>query len=350
MQRGFFDEEFRYEKIDKNGDPLVKLNLVIDWKIFKPLVDKIREKERKSNAGAKGFEPLMMFKVLVLQSLYGLSDDAMEAQILDRLTFMRFLGLNLADKAPDAKTIWLFRQQLTDAELIVPLFELFDSYLRNNGFAARKGQMVDAAIVEVPRQRNSRDENEKIKNGEKIDGWKDEKRRQKDTDARWTKKNGTTYFGYKNHVQVDVAHKFIRNFDVTSAEVHDSNVFEELLDNDNSSRDVWADSAYRTPKNLETLDDLGFREHLQRKGCRNRKLTTIEKKGNRTRSKTRSRVEHVFGIQSARLCDNLLRCIGKARSFVKIGLRNLSYNLCRFVTLKTTPKARPTAKLAVACG
>lgn len=350
MQRGFFDEEFRYEKIDKNGDPLVKLNLVIDWKIFKPLVEKIREKERKSNAGAKGFEPLMMFKVLVLQSLYGLSDDAMEAQILDRLTFMRFLGLNLADKAPDAKTIWLFRQQLTDAELIVPLFELFDSYLRNNGFAARKGQMVDAAIVEVPRQRNSRDENEKIKNGEKIDGWKDEKRRQKDTDARWTKKNGTTYFGYKNHVQVDAAHKLIRSFAVTSAEVHDSNVFGALLDENNSSRDVWADSAYRTPKNLEILDDLRFREHLQRKGCRNRKLTTIEKKGNRTRSKTRSRVEHVFGIQSARLCDNLLRCVGKARSFVKIGLRNLSYNLCRFVTLKTTPKARPTAKLAAACG
>lgn len=350
MQRGFFDEEFRYEKIDKNGDPLVKLNLVIDWKIFKPLVEKIREKERKSNAGAKGFEPLMMFKVLVLQSLYGLSDDAMEAQILDRLTFMRFLGLNLADKAPDAKTIWLFRQQLTDAELIVPLFELFDSYLRNNGFAARKGQMVDAAIVEVPRQRNSRDENEKIKNGEKIDGWKDEKRRQKDTDARWTKKNGTTYFGYKNHVQVDAAHKLIRSFAVTSAEVHDSNVFGALLDENNSSRDVWADSAYRTPNNLKTLDDLRFREHLQRKGCRNRKLTTIEKKGNRTRSKTRSRVEHVFGIQSARLCDNLLRCVGKARSFVKIGLRNLSYNLCRFVTLKTTSKARPTAILAAACG
>jgi transposase, IS5 family len=345
MINGLFDVEFRLEKIDKNGDPLVQLNKIIDWKMFSPQLDKLRQKEHKSNAGAKGYDSVMMFKVLVLQSLYGLSDDAMEAQILDRITFMRFLGLNIGGKVPDAKTIWVFRQQLTEAGIIDDLFAKFDEHLRQNGFSARKGQIIDASIVEVPRQRNTRDENEKIKNSETPEGWSDVKSRQKDVDARWLKKNGHNYYGYKNHIEIDAAHKFIRSWDVTSAEVHDSNIFEVLLDKTNSSRDVWADSAYRTPDILETLKKNGFREHVQRKGCRNRKLTAWEKQGNRTRSKTRSRVEHVFGIQSSKTVDKMLRCIGKLRAYVQIGLRNLAFNLARFVTLTSSSKAQRISSL-----
>jgi len=204
-----FDEEFRLEKIDKNGDPLVRLSRLVDWEMFRPLLKSIRKRKHESTAGARGYDPLLMFKILILQSLYGLSDEAMEAQILDRLTFMRFLGLNLGSKVPDARTIWVFRQQLTDAGLIDGLFERFDEYIRCNGFSARKGQIIDAQIVEVPRQRNSRDENGKIKKGEEIEGWSDKKRRHKDVDARWTKKNEINYYGYKNHIQVDVEHKLI---------------------------------------------------------------------------------------------------------------------------------------------
>lgn len=335
MFRNLFDEEFRLEKIDKNGDPLVRLNRIVDWEMFRPLLEQLRTKEHKSNAGAKGYDPLLMFKILVLQSLYGLSDEAMESQVLDRLTFMRFLGLDLGNKVPDARTIWIFRQQLTETGLIDGLFQRFDEHLRCSGFSARKGQIIDASIVEVPRQRNSREENEKIKKGEKIEEWSEKKRCHKDVDARWTKKNEKTYYGYKNHIQVDVENKLIRSWDVTGAEVHDSNVFGDLLDENNSSRDVWADSAYRTPDNLKTLEEKGFREHTQRKGYRNRKLTTLEKKGNRTRSRIRSRVEHVFGVQSARAVDTMVRCIGIARSYVRIGLRNLAYNINRFVTLKS---------------
>ena len=334
MIKGLFDIEFRLDKIDKNGDPLVKLNKIINWKMFRPQLEKLRQKERKSEAGAKGYDPVLMFKILVLQSLYGFSDDAMEAQILDRITFMRFLKLDLGSKVPDAKTIWVFRQQLTDTGIIDSLFALFDEHLRENGFAARKGQIIDASIVEVPRQRNNREENEKIKNNETPKEWSDVKLRQKDVDARWLKKNGHNYYGYKNHIEVDAAHKFIRSWDVTSAEVHDSNVFEDLLDDNNTSRDVWADSAYRTPDNLETLKEKGFREHTQRKGCRNKSLTFWEKQGNNTRAKIRCRIEHVFGVQSVMGGGLMLRCIGKVRAYVQIGLRNLAYNLNRFVTLK----------------
>lgn len=107
-QLGLFDWEKRYAQIDKGGDPLVKLNEVIDWEAFRPALMKVREKERKSNAGAKPYDVVLMFKGLIIQSLYNLSDDELESQIWDRLTFMRFLGLAPGEKVPDAKTTWLF--------------------------------------------------------------------------------------------------------------------------------------------------------------------------------------------------------------------------------------------------
>lgn len=335
MQTGLYDWQTRFEQLDKGGDPLVKLNEVIKWDIFRKQLQKVRDKERKSAAGRKPYDVIVMFKILIIQSLYNLSDDQLEFQIRDRLSFMRFLGLSLGNTVPDAKTIWLFREQLTEATLIEKLFRKFDDFLRKNGFAARKGQIVDASIIQAPRQRNSRDENKEVKEGHVPKGWSENKSRQKDVDARWTKKNGKTFFGYKNHINVDVEHKLIRDYDVTDASVHDSNVFGDLLDEKNSSRDVWADSAYRSQEKLEELDQRGFREHLQRKGCRNKKLTEREKQGNYTRSKIRSRVEHIFGVQSQRAGNLLLRTIGAVRAKAKIGLRNLAFNIDRYSTLTT---------------
>jgi len=332
-QIGMFDLSIRLNKIDKNGDPLKRLNDMVDWENFRPILEKIRQKNRKSNAGRKPFDVVLMFKILILQSLYNLSDDATEMQILDRLSFMRFLGLGIGDRVPDAKTIWLFREQLKEAGILMELFYQFDRFLREHGFEARKGQIVDASIVTVPKQRNSREENAKIKAGEEVPEWSKAKRSQKDTDARWTKKSGSSYFGYKNHISIDVEHKFVRKFVVTDASVHDSQVFKELLDERNTSRRVWADSAYRSRENLWHLGINGYLEHIQRKGCRNRELTQIEQRGNRTRSRIRSRIEHVFAAQLQRAGTLIVRTIGVARAWVKIGLRNLSYNLDRYSLL-----------------
>jgi IS5 family transposase len=332
-QLGFLDFDIRLNRIDKAGDPLAQLNDTVDWEIFRSTLEEARRKPKKSKAGAKGFDVVLLFKILILQSLYNLSDEALEYQILDRYSFSRFLGLHAASKVPDATTIWRFREDLTKAGKVAQLFSTFDNFLSEQGFRAQKGQIVDASIVKVPIQRNTRDENKRIKNGEPPEGWNENKKRQKDTDARWTRKNNKNFFGYKNHISVDVAHKFIREYTVTSANVHDSNVFEELLDPNNSSKDVWADSAYRSENAIETLKDNGYREHLQRKGSRNRKLTKWEQQGNRTRSKIRSRVEHIFGIQAQRAGNMILRGIGIIRSGAKIGLRNLAYNLDRFGTL-----------------
>ena len=201
MLKGLFDIQFRMEDLTKNGDPLVELNWRVNWEIFRKDLETIREKERKSAAGRKPFDEVLMFKILVLQSLYNLSDDAVEYQVRDRLSFMRFLGLTLGDRVPDAKTIWLFREQLGEAKLVKRLFKKFDQYLREQGFKARKGQIVDASIVSVPIQRNSREENNQIKEDTIPEDWSEAKRRQKDVHARWSARSHKHAYGYKNPYQ-----------------------------------------------------------------------------------------------------------------------------------------------------
>jgi len=337
MVGGLFDADFCLDKIDQNGDPLTRINSVVDWEIFRPLLDEIRHPKQKSAAGPRGYDNITLFKVIVLQSLYNLSDAAAEAQVLDRLTFKRFLGFNIGDKVPDEKTIWLFREQLKEAGLTKKLFDRFNSFLRENGFEARSGQIIDACIVQSPRQRNTKEENEKIKEGKanEIKGWSDAKLCQKDTDARWKKKNNKNFFGYENHVQADVRHKLIRNYEVTDASVHDSNVFEELIDPDNTSRDVYADSAYRSEEKISHLKEAGYRPQIQEKGYRDKPLTEKQKCGNKRRAKVRARIEHVFGVMAKRMGSTVLRGIGILRAKTRIGLRNLAYNLDRYALLSS---------------
>lgn len=337
MFGGLFDAEFCLDKIDRNGDPLTRINAMVDWNIFCPLLDEIRPPKQKSATGPKGYDNILLFKIMVLQSLYNLSDAAAEAQVLDRLTFKRFLGLNIGDKVPDEKTIWLFREQLKEANLTKKLFDRFNNFLREKGFEAKCGQIIDACIVQAPKQRNTREENEKIKEGKanEIEGWSDAKLCQKDTDARWKTKNNKNFFGYENHVQADVRHKLIRDYAVTDASVHDSNVFEELIDPDNTNKDVYADSAYRSEEKISNLKEAGYRPQIQEKGYRGKPLTDKQKRGNKRRAKKRARIEHVFGVMAQRMGNTILRGIGMLRAQTRIGLRNLAYNLDRYALLSS---------------
>lgn len=333
MQPSFFDLDNRYQKLNER-DALLWLDRLILWEDFRETLEKGRDKKRKSAAGRKPFDAVMMFKTLVLQHLYNLSDDELEFQIRDRYSFCRFLGLNPESRVPDAKTIWLFREQLTEKKLIKPLFEDFDQQLEEKGFKARKGQIVDASLISAPIQRNSREENAQIKEGKTPDSFEENPnvKRQKDVEARWTEKNGQKHYGYKDHIVVDVEHKLIRDYDVTSAEVHDSQVFFGLL-SENSSRDVWADSAYRSDENELMLAADDYRSHVHTKGKRNHPLNDREKKANRKRSKIRARVEHVFGSMENEQGGMFIRVIGLARAKAKIGLMNLVYNIRRCVSL-----------------
>jgi IS5 family transposase len=334
-QPGFFDFQNRVDDLNAAGNPLVELNRLIDWERFRPTLGLVREKERKNNSGRKPFDVVLMFKIVILQSLYNLSDARIEFQIRDRISFMSFLGLSLGDRVPDEKTVWLFREQLTKLGLIEVLFAEFDDVLAESGFHAQKGQILDASIIPARKQQNSREENKQIKSGETPAAWSKQaaKTRQKDTDARWTKKRNKSYFGYKNHVGVDVKHKFIRTYSVTDASVHDSQVMDDLLDDSNTSADVYADSAYRSAEINQKLEEQGYRDRTQHRAYRNTPLTDRQKATNRRRSSLRSRVEHVFGVQSQMAGSLLIRTVGLVRATAKIGLRNLAYNIKRYTVL-----------------
>ena len=317
---------------------------VIDFESFRPTLTEGMKKERKSSAGRHPFDNVMMFKVLVLQRLFNLSDDRSydrsddrsydrssdqtEYQITDRISFQRFLGLSLGEKVPDAKTIWLFRNTLTELKIIDALFSQFNQMLEAQGIITHTGTIVDATFVDAPRQRNSRDENEQIKNSEIPEEWKKNphKMSQKDTDARWTKKRDETHYGYKDHVKADADSKLILDYTVTPANVHDSNEFEEFFnDQDNAA---YADSAY-VGRNLP--------EHVKNKVCekgyRNKPLTEAQKENNLRKSRIRCRIEHIFGFMTMSMHGLTVRSIGIERAKFNIGLTNLVYNLCRYALL-----------------
>jgi transposase, IS5 family len=338
-QFGFFDADRRLALISKKGDPLEMIDRVVPFESFRAGIEAVvltPAKERKSNAGRKPIDVMVMFRMLVLQSLYNLSDEQVEYQVRDRLSFTRFLHLGFEDRIPDGTTLWLFRETLAKAGLIEELFEQFGQHLETKGYIARGGQMIDATIVPVPKQRNSREENEAVKAGETPQAWEKSaaKNRQKDKDARWTKKHGKSFFGYKNHVNADARHKLIRQYEVTDASVHDSQKFDGLLNSSNTSQDVYADSAYRSAETEARIKARDLRSRIHRRASRNHPLSPAQNVANRRKSKIRVRVEHVFGAQQNSPGGRIVRTIGIIRARAKIGLQNLTYNIRRLVTLQ----------------
>lgn len=322
----------RYASLDAKKDPLIEINAVVPWDEFRPLLERIWRKPdaaKKSRAGRKPMDVVLMFKALVLSALYNLSDDQIEYQVRDRLSFMRFLGLGLGDRVPDAKTVWLYREALAKAGMVDELFAQFDGYLARRGYIARSGQILDSSIVPVPHNHNKRAENVAIKAGETPEGWADAPaaRSQKDVDARWSKKHGKSHYGYKNR-----KHKLIRRYHVTDAAVHDSQAVDQLLTRGNTGSGVWADAAYRSTEIEATLKARKLTSHIHRKGQRGKPLTQQAQKSNRTKSTVRVRVEHIFGAQANDMGGTLVRTIGLARA--KIGMKNIVYNMWRLGQLR----------------
>src|ERR1700730_2062127 len=249
-QLGFFDLNRRYESLTEKNDPLVAIAAMVPFESFRPklhtalIKGELRrsEAERRNSAGRKPWDEVVIFKALVLQALYNLSDDQAEYQLRDRFSFMRFLGLELEDAVPDAKTLWLYREALAKAGAAEEMVGLFDGFLKNKGYLAMGGQIIDATIVSAPKQHNSREDNETIKEGETPEDWKSK----------------------------------------------------PALDTSNTASDVWADSAYRGDEIEEKLAARGLKSRIHRRAYRNRKLSEAQRAANTTRSNVRDRVEHVY--------------------------------------------------------
>jgi len=338
QQKGFFDEENRRAELARHRDPLKRLNAVLQWELFRPNLEKGFDKPAKGPGGRPPFDLIFMFKILIVQRAYNISDADAEFWIKDRLSVQNFLGITLADGVPDEKTIWAFRNTLSQAGVVEPLFDTFTAHLREQGLILNQGSIIDASFVDVPRQRNSREENETIKTGGIPEQWQTEenapKIAQKDTDARWTKKNGERHFGYKDHVKVDEKSKIITRYTVTDASVHDSQETEPLVEESDKGKPLYADSAYAGAPIAKALEDKGVENKIHQRAYRNKPLTDEQKQRNREKSKVRVRVEHVFGFIENSLGGSFIRSIGKIRSAGIIGLINLTYNMFRFEQLQ----------------
>lgn len=320
---------------------------MVDFEVFRgPLGAALRRGDR-GKGGRPPFDSVLMFKILVLQALYALSDEATEFQIKDRLSFQRFLGLGLDGTVPDATTVWLFRERLVKAKAIDRLFAHFDVVLKNRGYLAMGEQIIGATVVPAPKQRNTEAEKAAIKEGRVPEGWKPAKARQKDRDARWSIKYSKAkvregavpgaakpiylaipMFGYKNHIGIDKAHGLIRTWRASAANAHDGARLPDLVSKGNTGSGVWADTAYRSRKDEAFLVGGMFKSHIHQRRKPGRPLSERTARANGRRSRIRAQVEHVFAGQKHRM-RLIVRTIGIARATIKIGMVNLAYNFQR---------------------
>lgn len=332
-KNGLFDEQYAIDRLSKIGNPLETISKAIDFEMFRAtLENKMLNTDKKSNAGAKPYDVVVMFKILILQRYYGLGDKQVEFQIIDRISFKTFLGFGTGDKIPDEKSVWAFRERATQTGLIKEIFDQFITYLESKELIFNEGRLIDASFTLAPRQRNTREENAKIKNGEGDELWNDNphKKKHKDIDARWTQKNGEKFYGYKNHAKVDKKSKFINTYTVTDASVHDSQTLDILLNKKDMGQDLYADSAYTGKKQEKTISKYKMNNKVHEKGYRNNPLTKVQIKSNNEKSKIRARVEHVFGFMEQSMHGLCLKSIGITRATGIIGLINLTYNLFRY--------------------
>ena len=333
-QASLFEKEETLTNLSSMGNPLEKLEKYIDFEMFRPMLEEaLYKKDRKSNAGRKPMDPVFVCKALFLQRFYGLSDEQLEYQITDRMSFRRFLGIMNVDDVIDARTLWKYRDALSEKGTFDLMFNEFHEMLSQKGLIFNEGKMVDASFVEAPRQRNSREENKQIKEGKGGDLWKDKphKKCHKDVDARWTKKRQETHFGYKQHVKADVKSKFIDTYVVTDASVHDSQPTHQLLDENDKGQDCYLDSGYVGQEDV--LRSRGMNPIICEKGYRNHPLTDEQKANNRQKSKIRCRVEHIFGFEEGCMKGLVVRSVGLLRAKANVALTSLVYNVCRFVQI-----------------
>lgn len=324
-----FDYQNHVERLSLTPTALDRLNEFIDWEAFRPHLRSALPSHRADKGGRPAYDEVFLFKILVLQRIHGVSEEAAELAVKDRLSWQRFLGIHVGCSFPDKNTIWLFKQSLIEHEAIDRCFVAFFDQISAHGVRLESGKIVDATIVEVPIQRNSREENAQIAEGTVPKEWRKNsaKLRQKDVDARWTRKRGRSFFGYKNHIKIDQKTKLIEACVATPAQVHDSTALSDLIA-DGDGR-LYGDSAYHSAAIKQQLTERGIQDWTITPARRNHPLSDRQRANNTTKSRIRSRVEHVFGTMNTALGGVDQRCIGFARNAAMIIFGNLVYNMHR---------------------
>jgi len=278
------------------------INSKISWaKLLKPIVEIItKTKQNNSSAGRRTFDLLVIVKCFILQSIYDLSDPRLEEEIADRRSFQIFLALNSSDSIPDETTICRYRELFASLELDKKLFYEFNKQLTELNFIVGKGTIVDATIKQAQAKPSSK----------------------RDNDADFTKKRGKTYYGYKGHIAIDSETEVIKKVEFSSASIHDSNMFNSLIDE--TEQVVLADKAYANQQRKRNLRSKGIFCAILDKGYRNRTLSRKQQKKNRLLSSVRNAVERPFSFMKQVL--NYSRC-----SYYDIRRNRFEFIMCAFV-------------------
>lgn len=293
-------EHILYQNLPK--DFLYEIDQLINWAPFESLLSKLHP----SKVGRKAYNPLQMFKILIIQEFYNLSDPRVELDLYGNLFYRRFVKLYAGDPIPDHSTISRFREDLENMNLYLKCFDELKSQLKDLGFEIEKGKIVDARLVKAARKPKKGDE-----------------------DADFTVKNNKVHYGYKDHIAIDEENEFILEFICSAASVHDSQVLDILLDGKEEA--LYADKAYDSKKLREQCKRNGTFYGVLTRGRRNRPLSEEEKERNKKLSKIRSKVERVFGIFSLHLRRARARYVGLLRNEIHLFLTCFTYNLLRLV-------------------
>jgi IS5 family transposase len=308
-----FVEAFASQRLGRN-DRLDRIGAEVKWYRFEKLLRKLEPE----GAGRPPYEPLTMFKALLLAQLYGLTDATLEEALNDRVSFRRFVGLNLDDEAPDHTTICRFRNRLIAARLIECLFAEFDRQLEGRGLVLKQGTMVDATLVEAARRRPPRGAEEEAL----------------DPDARFAKKEGKpgSAYGYKAHVGVDCGTRLIRSAELTPANVNETVVADRLIRFDEKA--VYADKAYAKEERRERLKAHGIKDRIMHKSWGGGpRLTHWQQRRNGLIARRRAEVETIFAVFKRRMGYRIVRYVGLIKNAAHFLLLVLAYNMRRAADL-----------------
>jgi len=307
-QKGFGDLEARGRLSESHF--LSKIDQQIDWRPFEELLAPLYHPTQ----GRPSHPPVMMFKALLLQQWYNLSDPGLEEAICDRLSFQRFLGLSLRDPVPDETRICRFRNKLAEQNLGERLFALLAEQLEAQGLIVRRGSLIDATLIKAQPRPPRRG------------------RTSGDPEAEWTSRGKDGHFGYKAHFSVDQGSSLIRRLGLTGANVAESYQFEELVVGDEAA--VFADRAYTQAARKAALRGRGVFCGIMSRAWRGHPLSERQKKRNKCFSRVRRAVERVIGTLKWRYGLARCRYLGLRRNLNHLWLKGMCYNLKKMLVLQ----------------
>lgn len=296
----------------KGGGFLEAISKTFEWGAFAALLSNINSETK----GAPGYPPLVMFKIVLLQQWYNLSDPAAEEAVRDRLSFRRFCGVPLDCETPDHSSIWRFRQTIEKLGLADKLLAEVNRQLDARGLIVKRGALVDATIIAAAVKRPPYEEGQ-------VNA--------RDADASFTQKNGKTYFGYKAHVAVDAESELVRQAEMSSADLHDSQKGEALIQGD--AKAYYADKAYDSKALRDELAKRGIEDRIAYKAKRNAPLKNWQKWANKTASAVRCGVERANATMKRWYGMRRVRYLGLARNNCHLQFVACAMNMKRALVL-----------------